>query len=218
MKKDEKRLQGKFIADVSDETLKKNRRLRAALQAVMLVCFIAPPLIFDLEAAAVFAEKNYTPLLTVYVALLIFTALWSVYSFICCFNRYSLRKEIPKNDEPKNGFEKHTWAVIEWQFYLTALCAAAHVACIIYAFSWTSLGVVLPSVAAAICAYFIKAVSFKTYDGKLTFVSLDEELEKTDDVTPDIANVKAADTNLKTYNENAEKNLAEEIEDFYDRD
>lgn len=218
MKNEEKRLQGKFIADVPEETLKKNGRLRAALYAVMLICFIAPPLIFKLKATAVFAEKNYTPLLTVYAALIIFTALWLIFSFVCSFNRYALKKEISKSNEPKNGFEKHTWAVIEWQFYLTALCAAAHVACTIYAFSWSSLGVALPSVAAAVCAYFIKKISFKTYDGKMTFVSLNDELENTPDGQPEKPNLKAAETNLKTYNENAEKNLAEEIEDFYDRD
>ena len=163
----------------------------------MLVCFIAPPLIFKLKATAVFAEKNYTPLLTVYAALIIFTALWLIFSFVCSFNRYALKKEISKSNEPKNGFEKHTWAVIEWQFYLTALCAAAHVACTIY---------------------FIKKISFKTYDGKMTFVSLNDELENTPDGQPEKPNLKAAETNLKTYNENAEKNLAEEIEDFYDRD
>ena len=52
----------------------------------------------------------------------------------------------------------------------------------------------------------------------MTFVSLNDELENTPDGQPEKPNLKAAETNLKTYNENAEKNLAEEIEDFYDRD
>lgn len=40
MKNEEKRLQGKFIADVPEETLKKNGRLRAALYAVSLFALL----------------------------------------------------------------------------------------------------------------------------------------------------------------------------------
>ena len=209
------KLQGKYICGKSEKELKSAQNLRTMLYVAALILFIIPPLVLKSEAMRVFDEKNYLPLISLYVLIMIFTAVLSVVAFIFSFTRYRIQKVIYKNNQPTLGFEKHTYSVIEWQFYLYAACALLHICFLIYAFSWHSFGLAVTSLAAAICAFFIKDVSFKVYDKSLEFIPLEEELKEEENANEDKKTETEADkpeTNLKTYAEN------EDVEDFYDRD
>ena len=218
MKEKKDTLQGKYVCSKSENELKSAQTLRALLYVALLILFIVPPLLLKSEAMRIFNEKKYLPLTTAYVIIMIFTAL-CVFSFICSFSRYRIRKTVYRNCAPKLGFEKHTYSVIEWQFYLTAICALIHLCLMFYAFSWHSFGLTVTSLAAAACAYFIKDVSFKVYDKSIEFIPLEEEMKNSDESDESDPNTSTEqnkaqkpETNLKTYAEN------EEIEDFYDRD
>lgn len=219
MKEKKDTLQGKYVCSKSENELKSAQTLRALLYAALLILFIVPPLLLKSEAMRIFNEKKYLPLTTAYVIIMIFTAALCVFSFICSFSRYKIRKTVYRNCAPKLGFERHTYSVIEWQFYLTAICALIHLCLMFYAFSWHSFGLTVTSLAAAACAYFIKDVSFKVYDKSIEFIPLEEEMKNSDESEESDPNTSTEqnkaqkpETNLKTYAEN------EEIEDFYDRD
>ncbi len=220
MKKTDTLLQGKFVCSLSPETLKRRQLIRTVLYAVMISAFIIPPLVIKQSALKKLDEINNTSLIMAYLILFFFTAAWLVVSFIMSLTRCKLRAEILKRDEPKLGFEKHTWSIIEWQFYLTAITVAAHLAMTIYAFSVLSLVVLILSLGAAVAAYFITDISKKTYTDKngtstLTYVPLDDEL-KDSETEPVKEEPQKQETRLKTYSPDAEKNLSDDVEDFYD--
>lgn len=221
MKKTDKPLQGKFVCSLSPETLKKRQMLRTVLYAVMLALFIFPPVFIKQAALAKLTAAKNTSLIAAYLILFFFTAVWLVVSFAMSLTRCKLRGEIYKRDEPKLGFEKHTWSIIEWQFYLTALTAVTHLAMTIYAFSALSLIVLIFSVGAAVAAYFIMDISKKTYtpekkESTLTYIPLEDELKADEpEISPEPT--QKQETKLKTYSPDAEKNLSDDVEDFYDK-
>ncbi len=179
-------ISGKYVTTAPTARLNK---LRLIALIALSVFFIVPPLVFKLKAMRVFADKGLTAPTTAYVLLILFTAGLNLYCFIACFTRYRLRTEIPAANAPKLGFTKHTWSAIEWLFYLTVICACAHLALTVYAFSPGSLAITLFAVAAAACAYFVKRLSFIAYKDAL-LVSLDDTIAQaatTPDTTDDTA-------------------------------
>ena len=220
MKKNAKPLQGKYVCSLPDETVKKRQNLRTVLYVVMLAAFIIPPLTMKQAALEKLTNAKNTSLIMAYAILFFFSAVWLVVSFAMSLTRCKLKHEIYKCDEPKLGFEKHTWSIIEWQFYLSVITALAHLGLTVYAFSVSSLFVFIFGLGAATAAYFIMDISKKTYTPKsgestLTYVPLEDELKFDEPEEISETPVKQ-ETKLKTYSPDAQKNLSDDIEDFYD--
>ncbi len=223
------KLRGKFVCSKSKAELKSSQITRSIILGIALACFVVPPLFLKSQAIKVFSENNYTPFITTYVMLVLFTAAMLLYTFIASLTRYRFRSEVPEKYAPRSGFEKHTFACFEWSKVLTVIVAIVYAGMCAYAYSHQSVVLAILECVAAALTVYARKITFDTYSSSLTLVpvdevsnateNLDEETEKnalaSDNNATDTM-TKMSNTRLKTDNPDAEKNLSDEVEDFYD--
>ncbi len=216
------KLKGRFVCSRSAADLKNDQIVRTIVLAAALAFFVVPPLCLKSRAILIFNEKNYTPLVTAYVILLLFTAALLVYTLIASLTRYRFRGEIPERYAPRSGFEKRTFACFEWSRVMTVIVAVAYAAMCAYAYSGQSVALAVLECVAAALAVYARKITFDAYSSSLTLVSADEAIgliiseNPMDDAPADPEPPKQPETRLKTYNPDAAKNLSDEVEDFYD--
>lgn len=200
--------QGKYISDKSREKLRSAGKLRLALQLAAIALFVIPPFFLGHRAVGATLADGNTSLAMAYVLSVFVVGVWCIVTAFLSAGRYALRPEIPAAHAAKNGFEKHTWAVIEWQFILLAVCALFNIGMTAAMFSWQSLVLSLTCTAAAVAAYFVKRISFLAYSTGLTFVP------------PETITGSPASSRDESDEEEPESDAAhaekEEAEDFYD--
>ena len=216
------KLRGKYICSKPQAELKTDQTVRSIILGAALALFVVPPLCLKCEAIRVFGEKGYTPLITAYVILMLCTAGLMLYTFVASLTRYRLRGEIPERFAPKSGFEKRTFACFEWARVMTVLVAVAYGAMCVYAYSAQSVVLAALECVAAALAVYARKMTFDAYCSSVTLVSAEEAAEAAlaEIGPPGAENAETApankpETRLKTYNPDAEKNLADEVEDFY---
>lgn len=221
------KLYGKFVCSKSDAELKNNQIARTIVLSLALAFFVVPPLCLKSLAILLFTEKNYTPLVTAYVILLLFTAAMLVYTLAASLTRYRLRREIPEKYAPRSGFDKRTFACFEWSRVMTVIVAVAYAAMCAYAYSGQSVALAALECLAAALAVYARKITFDAYSSSLTLVSAEDAIGliisenptgETEDNPSDKNKVpvRQPETRLKTYNPDAAKNLSDEVEDFYD--
>lgn len=189
--------QGTYTSALTDAELKKLGAARLRLQLAAGVLFAVPPLVLKQRALAVMNARHYTAGMAAYALAVFFVSVWQLTVLFLSLKRYAMKKEIPAKNAAKNGFEKHTWAAIEWQLYATILATLFDLVLTVAAFSVESLVVTIASAISATASYFVMKISV-TFARSLTFVPPDAE--------------QAPQPNADGENESAD-----ETEDFYDR-
>lgn len=208
-------LQGKYVCSLSEETIKRAQLNRMFLCIATTALLLLPWLFLKPEYLKVLYDKKVTSISSLLLIIYFFNACFSIFSLVTSFFTRKLTKEVTVSKMPRLDVNKHTWSALEWQFYLACIYSIITVALTIYHFDIFALLLALTTVGGAICAYFVKRISFKCYANNMTFISLDDELTKVKHDLDEEEKYKpkhdlGEPTNLPRF-----KNT-EENEDFYD--
>lgn len=203
--------QGKYLSPDPAETLRRRNAIKLSLQAAALLAFVLPVLFAKQRFLVTLTGATNIAGATAYAAGSIFAAVWLAVVFALSFGRYAIRPAVPAADKPKNGFEKHVWAAIEWQCYIAVIAAVMQIALTAWQFSLPSLVVALCWTAAAACEYYALKLCRDSYVGKTTFLSLESELAEPAADSGDEPDAKS--------NAEPDSDLPDadpDVEDFYD--
>ena len=167
---------GKFVSEKSPETLaaaQKKRLLYMYASTLTLAALLFVPQEWAEKARDIAAVQ------TAYVLIVLSLIVVTVIASYGASRKCNLTKPISEKYKPRGGFEKGTFAFVEWKMYLHILLAVWEIALLIYGFGpWGLLGAALSAGGAAL-AVLSRRICFLTLKDELTFVPPEEDTTET---------------------------------------
>ena len=176
--KKEKNNQKVFVFTGDAQKLTKTQTLRVILCSLVLVLFAIPEFFVPQALNSYLESINQLALLQTYVILVFFALLLILYTFVCSLTRYKLKRTFPQKQAPKSGWDKHTWASYEWQFFVLAIVTIIKVVGLFFAFDFLSLLLAIISLACTVISFIVMRITFLALKGKMELVD-EKDIDKT---------------------------------------